>query len=370
MYKNESLYILNYINGKNIYASYGLLNNIEENKITHKCNTDTGSSGSPIILLKNNKVIGVHYGGSKYNHDFNFGTLLKKPIFEYIKINNEKNKKLNYIIAEIDIKEKDVGEDIRIISSFEEYLKSVGFIFAIEKKDYYKFENEKEIKDNCKIRINNNNINFNYYYKFKEKGKYTIEYIFYKKVTKTDFMFWACKSLININLSNFSTKSVTNMSYMFSGCNSLTNINLSNFNTQTVNNMSYMFFWCESLNNINLSNFNIQNVTNISYMFGGCKSLKNINLSNFNTQNVSNMSFMFYECESLKNINLSNFNTQRVTNMSHMFYDCNSLTNINLSNFTTQNVTNMSFMFFYCKSLKKENILTKDRKLLNGFQIK
>ena len=55
------------MNGENIKTSYGILNNINENKIIHKCNTDTGSSGSPIFLLKNNTVIGVHYGAPKHN---------------------------------------------------------------------------------------------------------------------------------------------------------------------------------------------------------------------------------------------------------------------------------------------------------------
>jgi len=52
IYEKESLYILNYMNGKDIFNSQGILNNINENKIIHKCNTDTGSSGSPILLLK------------------------------------------------------------------------------------------------------------------------------------------------------------------------------------------------------------------------------------------------------------------------------------------------------------------------------
>jgi surface protein len=77
---------------------------------------------------------------------------------------------------------------------------------------------------------------------------------------------------------------------------------------------------------------------------------------------------MFYECSSLTNINLSNFNTQNVTNMSWMFGGCSSLTNINLSNFNTQNVTNMSLMFGGCSSLKKENIITKDNKIINQFK--
>ena len=88
IYKNESIYLLNYFNGKEIFASYGLLKNIEQNKIIHKCNTDAGSSGSPILLLNNNKVIGVHYGCPKHNFNFNFGSLLIKPIIDFQNLSN------------------------------------------------------------------------------------------------------------------------------------------------------------------------------------------------------------------------------------------------------------------------------------------
>ena len=313
IYENESLYILNYINGKDMFVSYGILNNIEDNKIIHKCNTDSGSSGSPIILLNNNKVIGVHYGGSKHNHNFNFGTLLKIPLLEYINIYNKEE--LNYIIAEIEIKEKDVGKDIQIINSFEESKRN-GDVINIKEKDYYLYENEKEIKENCKIKINNNEINFNYYYKFKEKGKYIIQYIFTNNLTKTDCMFY--------------------------GCNLLTKINLSNFNTQNVNDMKKMF--------------------------KGCKALTHLNLSNFTTFNVLDMSGMFRECESLKKIDLSNFITQNVTDMNEMFYGCKSLTKINLSNFKTQNVKYMSWIFYGCYSLKIESVFTKDKRILEKFK--
>ena len=78
---------------------------------------------------------------------------------------NEDN---NYIIAEINIKDKDVGKKIRIINSFEKYKRN-HYTGWIKEEDYYKYENEKEIKDNCKIKINNNDIDFNYYNEFKEK---------------------------------------------------------------------------------------------------------------------------------------------------------------------------------------------------------
>ena len=40
------------------------------------------------------------------------------------------------------------------------------------KKDDYKYENEKEIKEKCKIKINNKKIPFSYFHKLNIKGKY------------------------------------------------------------------------------------------------------------------------------------------------------------------------------------------------------
>ena len=73
------------------------------------------------------------------------------------------------------------------------------------------------------------------------------------------------------------------------------------------------------------------------------------------------------EVKGLTNLNLSNFNTQNVTNMSGMFECCTSLTNLNISNFNTQNVTDMRVMFSGCNSLNKNNLITKDKKVLNQF---
>ena len=65
----------------------------------------------------------------------------------------------------------------------------------MEKEEINKYGNEKEIKDNCKIKINNNYIDFNYFYKFKEKGKNIIKYMFKNNITKCDYMFEECYSL-------------------------------------------------------------------------------------------------------------------------------------------------------------------------------
>ena len=44
-------------------VSYGIINNIDENNINY-CFTEEDSSGSPIMNLLNNKIIGMHKEGS------------------------------------------------------------------------------------------------------------------------------------------------------------------------------------------------------------------------------------------------------------------------------------------------------------------
>ena len=168
----------------------------------------------------------------------------------------------NEIISEINIKVNNSKE--RIINSVENTKREDPNLINNKSK-----ENEKEIRD-CEIYINDKKIDFTYYYTFKNKGKYIIKYKFKKLLTSTNYMFYNCKSLSLINLSNFNTQNVTDMEYMFCGCNSLSSLDLTNFNTQNLTNMKAMFFNCNSLSSIDLSNFNTQNVTNMEYMFYFC----------------------------------------------------------------------------------------------------
>ena len=99
-YVNTSIYILNYLKGEEIMTSFGLINNVNTTNIYHNCNTDYGSSGAPILSLKNNKIIGVHYGSSK-NYDFNLGSLLIFAIIEFNNMILEKNSSIEKIKNEI-----------------------------------------------------------------------------------------------------------------------------------------------------------------------------------------------------------------------------------------------------------------------------
>ena len=78
-YINKSIYINHYQKGEEVSYSVGIVTQIGEITIRHNCDTEEGSSGSPILNLENFKVIGVHKG----KNNTNLGTLLKSPIEKF-----------------------------------------------------------------------------------------------------------------------------------------------------------------------------------------------------------------------------------------------------------------------------------------------
>ena len=63
IYIPNSIYLLHYPHGTKVEFSFGKIKNIEENNIIkHLCQTEAGSSGSPILNLLNFKVMGIHVG--------------------------------------------------------------------------------------------------------------------------------------------------------------------------------------------------------------------------------------------------------------------------------------------------------------------
>ena len=192
---------MNYIPNNNnykdeIFTSYGLLDNINENEIRHKCNTVPGSSGSPILLLKTKKVIGIHCSGST---SFNIGLLLIKPLLEFnnissniqitrsnkginksnfiteiknndmnIRANNVYNDLKNYFLNEIDIINK-VNNPINQVQIFNGFLVDKIWVDKWKKYSNYDFIKTnyllKNFNDEIVIKkliinyLNNNNLN-------------------------------------------------------------------------------------------------------------------------------------------------------------------------------------------------------------------
>ena len=219
-YRKRSIYILHYPNKK--YVSYGLINELREYKtIIHFCNTEKGSSGSPILSLKSNKVIGVHYGGIKKH---NYGTYIKYAINE---INKKYEKKYKNEI------------NIKYITKKEDYENIFGKEFV---------ENN---KNNIELEINGEKSELISRYNL-VNGINNIKIIIKNKLTNLKDMFKCCYTLKDINeLKYLDTKDINNFSEMFYGCSSLSDIkSLQNWNVSKGNNFSFMFYECSSLSDI------------------------------------------------------------------------------------------------------------------------
>ena len=179
-------------------------------------------------------------------------------------------------------------------------------------------------------------------------------------VTSMFCIFNSCINLISINLNNFDTSSVTDMEYMFNGCYKLKSLNLSNFNTSSATTMAYMFNRCFDLTSLDVSNFDTSSVTDMEYMFSSCFRLTSLDLGNFNTSSVTTIAYMFNRCYDLKSLDLSNFDTSLVTRMHYLFRECRTLTSLDLSNFNTTSVKTMSLMFSNSSNLITLNLSSFD----------
>ena len=108
-FEAHSIYLLHYANGNNVSISFG--NGIKKQSdydIKHLCNTESCSSGGPILSLLINKIIGIHKGCIISNGDnlYNIGTFLKYPLDGLGK------SKTNEIRLKVQINEKDINKKI------------------------------------------------------------------------------------------------------------------------------------------------------------------------------------------------------------------------------------------------------------------
>ena len=173
---NENIYIIQYprlINTEQKAAvSYGILKEIQnEYNIIHKCSTEPGSSGSPILNISNNKVIGIHKE-SPLKYEFNKGTYLKYPINEYLNNINiiNRNKEINEINITLKIEKDDINKDIYFLDN------TYGNYLIDDKWVEHHHGNLKELNEkNTELYINNIRFKYSKYFKPKEEGIYEIK---------------------------------------------------------------------------------------------------------------------------------------------------------------------------------------------------
>ena len=101
--KDTPIYILQYPKGIRASHAVGKINKLKKFYIFHSSSTDDGSSGSPILLLSNFKIIGIHKGREKSGNN-NIGKFIRFAIEEFNKkfpksVNDEKSININPIIV-------------------------------------------------------------------------------------------------------------------------------------------------------------------------------------------------------------------------------------------------------------------------------
>jgi surface protein len=212
-------------------VSYGILKYKDNFDLIHYCCTEKGSSGSPILKLSNNKVIGIHKEGSKF--DYNKGTFLKEPIIEYInnyknsnkfdyELNNKNDRnKNNEIRIKLKIDKKDINKRIYLLCNcpIDSNISEYNILNQLNESNTDFFIDEKKYK-------------FQKHFIFNKEGIYSIKIKFKNCIKDCQSMFDGCSNIIDIDLSSLDTKNVKNMSHMFRECDNLSHINLSNFDTK------------------------------------------------------------------------------------------------------------------------------------------
>ena len=328
IFNKSSVYVIQYPTYNEASVSYGVIRGIcidnEQSKIFHYCDTNEGSSGSPILEIGNNKVIGIHFGSLR-DKNFNLGIFLKNPINEFFSnINNEKN------INIINNNKEDIilsnNNSVYIDKSYEDFQSKneVSLTLNIEKKEInkiiYFLDNTNEYieknknphcnllelnKENTELFIDNIKYQYQKFFVPPKEGIYKIKLKFKNFMKDCSYMFYLCKNIIDIDFSFFKTKEVTNMSNMFCYCTNITELDLSSFNTENVKDMSKMFSFCGNLRTIDLTSFNIKNVLDMNNMFTLCNKLDKIDISSFITPFKINTTLMFDRCWNVNKVKIN-----------------------------------------------------------------
>lgn len=132
---------------------------------------------------------------------------------------------------------------------------------------------------------------------------------------------------------DFVINELTVMAEMFKDCTSLTSLNLRlpGFDTSKIGDMINMFYNCKSLTFLNVSNFDTSNCRNMNSMFYNCQSLTSLEMSNFDTSNCYDMGSMFCGCSNLTEI-IGVIDMKSCFNCLDMFVGCPKLAGVKIKN--------------------------------------
>ena len=346
------IYAIGYPTDQKITVSFGNINNIiiDKTAFIHSCDTDSGSSGSPIFSKESFKVFSVHTG-YYLNNSKNTSVLIFDAIKKFLNINDnliyinnpkwkkQENEQKNRENNNKEIDDKSQEKQTKQNSMFIKYI-------IKENSETVKIFGRKFVKKNkskCKMIIKENSPNqldIKEYYSvndtIKKNGCFYLKLIELTPIEDMSYIFGkfyhdeGSVQIQKLKDINWDTNYVTNMSKFFCECNELIEVNnLSKLNTQNVNNMSFFFFGCEQLKKIDgIEKWKVNNVENMSNMFAYCKKLKSLpNFKEWNVENVKDLSYMFYHCESIDVLKgIQNWNIKNLNKYTDFFTGCKSLT--------------------------------------------
>ena len=403
IYKDKDLVVFHYERGEEVKYSIGKLQKTNSEYFLHCCTTKKGSSGSPILMLEDYKVIGIHVGGyesEEKKEKSNAGIFIEEPIDDFIKkydrdLHSSKNKKKENIIRVYTTKDKLIYLIIIILivilvataifliflfttkskdndnpgNEMNEYIDENNSITILYKKQVDQFGSITIFGDDfvesnvfsCKIYYNGKNYSLRNTFSISDMNKndtiLKIQLTEINNIKAIKGMFKGCTALISLpDISKIETTNIIDMSEIFHGCKSLSNLPPSlNWNTEKVVNMSYIFYECESLTSLpDISNWKTNNVKDFRGIFFGCSLLKKLpDISKWSINKINSITRMFSSCSSIVSLpDISNWNTSNVVDMSDIFSGCNHLSSLpDISKWKTDKVENMEGMFYLCKSL-------------------
>ena len=151
LYSGSSIYVLHYPKSVKAAVSYGILKDIDVHHnyiFSHFCCTENGSSGSPILSISDNKVLGIHRGTTLFN--FNKGTFLKNPIKDFIKKIQDNFDFKNYSLKDKLSKNEIITKKLILKNKDNEKIKKNKINEYIEDNND-KYNNKKEKKSTNKL---------------------------------------------------------------------------------------------------------------------------------------------------------------------------------------------------------------------------
>ena len=406
-YLNKDVFLLQHPLAENMHISNGKILSLKGVEFEHNAITYKGSSGSPVILIENKRVIGIHKKKQNITGQ-NYGTFIGK-FFNEMKIDSKLAKRINDINIENQSEtpgnkslindnnknnnQMETHRHGKILKynkietpKKERFIKDKNIINQKEtpKNEGFTNNNQAETPKNEGFINNNNQTETPKNGSFIHDNNLNTTNSFDNKHYNIDSSI-INQNNINVLLSNQSEKDNEKFGKDFQKSEKDKNIiilkyykkenknniilfskkfakNYKNNFIMFINNQKYEVCYQLDTSKINIINSILEvklkivyELTNLEGMFEDSDLESISGFSALNAYNITNISYMFSNCLYLKTLSdFGRLNTSNVEKMNHLFYNCKSLESLpeNISEWDTSKATHMNHMFSGCENLK------------------